>query len=460
MEKIKIYTVKKIISADLITSVSVYLQVRDKYRNALLLENSDYHSRQNSRSFICCEPLVTLIAEKEKYIINKSRNREQLPSGISLNEAVQNFMQGFDIDNCQALFGYTCYEANKVNRNINSLKNDNESEIPLAIYSLYKHIISIDHYTNQAEITCLSDNESEIDTMLEQLEEVIRVSSSNNYSFQVNSTEECDCTDEQFKEMVSKAKAHCKRGDVFQMVLSRCFKTSFKGDEFSLYRSLRTVNPSPYLFYFDYGNFKLFGSSPEAQLVVKNGQAEIHPIAGTYKRGPNDLEDFERIKELLADKKEGAEHVMLVDLARNDLSTGCTNVRVDVLKEPQLFSHVIHLVSKVVGNLRQGVFAYDLLSKVSPAGTLSGAPKHRAMQLIEELETSPRGFYGGAVGMIGFDNSLNHAIMIRTFMSKSNTLYYRAGAGVVDASNEQSELNEVNNKIEALRLAIKKTSKA
>jgi len=457
-KKMKIYSIKKTFNADLITPVGIYLQIRDKYRNALLLENSDYHIRKNARSFICCEPLITLTVEKDKCTINTGNEREYLSAEISFNETIKNFMQRINVDDQQALFGYTSYEVNKLNKSIQQRKEDIESTIPLAVYSLYKHIICIDHFRNEAEITCLSNNENELPILLKKLEETIKINTVNSYLFRVIEEEKSDCTDAYFKSIITKAKEHCRRGDTFQMVLSRRFERKFEGDEFTLYRALRKVNPSPYLFFFDYDNFKLFGSSPEAQLIVQNGKAEIQPIAGTYKRGENDLEDFKQIKQLLNDQKEVAEHIMLVDLARNDLSIGCANTKIEVLKEPQLYSHVIHLVSKVSGTLKNNINAYQLLTNVSPAGTLSGAPKHRAMELIDELEKTSRSFYGGAIGIIGFNNSLNHAIMIRTFMSKNNTLYYRAGAGVVEVSNEQSELNEVNNKIGALRLAIEKAN--
>jgi anthranilate synthase component 1 len=254
--------------------------------------------------------------------------------------------------------------------------------------------------------------------------------------------------------MVEKGIQHCLRGDVFQIVLSRRFEQSFKGDEFNVYRALRSVNPSPYLFFFDYGDYKLMGSSPEAQLIVRNNKAVMHPIAGTFKRTGNDEEDKALSAKLLEDAKENAEHVMLVDLARNDLSRSCTAVTVSHFKQVKFYSHVIHLVSEVVGTLDPGANPFSILAQTFPAGTLSGAPKFKALEIIDGLESTARGYYGGAIGFVGFNGQFNHAIMIRSFLSKDNTLYYQAGAGVVVSSNPESELQEVNNKLNALKRAV------
>jgi anthranilate synthase component 1 len=332
------------------------------------------------------------------------------------------------------------------------------TEIPLAIYSLYKHIIIINHFNDEVTLTCNSEDENDLEKEMAAIESLLSNKTVAEHAFETEGKEVSDNSDDDYKEMVRQAKKHCKRGDVFQLVLSRRFEQKFKGDEFNVYRQLRRINPSPYLFYFDYGNFKLFGSSPEAQLVAEHGKAEIHPIAGTYKRTDNDAEDLKTIERLQNDKKENAEHMMLVDLARNDLSRHCRQVAVETLKEAQIYSHVIHLVSKVTGVLKENSSAYKVLCDSFPAGTLSGAPKHRAMQLIDTYEKTSRSFYGGAVGIIGADGSLNHAIMIRTFLSKNNVLYYRAGAGIVDSSVEENELHEVFNKIGALRKAVQQAA--
>ena len=226
-----------------------------------------------------------------------------------------------------------------------------------------------------------------------------------------------------------------------------------------MYRVLRSINPSPYLFYFDYGSYKVFGSSPEAQMVVKDRVARVNPIAGTYKRTGNNEEDREKAEELAADPKENAEHIMLVDLARNDLGRHARNVRVEKLKEIHFYSHVIHLVSTVAGDLDPDTNPVRVFGDTFPAGTLSGAPKYKAIELINQYENQNRSLYGGALGFISFDGDINHAIVIRSFTSKDNTLYYQARAGIVTASDEEKELQEVNNKLGALKKALLEAEK-
>jgi anthranilate synthase component 1 len=458
MKKIKIHTLTKKISGDLLTPVGIYLKIRDRYREPLLLESSDYHSGKNSRSFICFEPLSTILIKANEVIL-KNKVTERLVATEDLNEEIEKFVKSFDTEAGQSLFGYTSYDAVHLMEDIKLKSSAEETEIPLAIYSLYKNIIVVNHFNDEVVITCNSENEKDLQKQFNEIENLLTNKTVAEFSFEADENEISDNSDEEYIAMIKEAKKHCKRGDVFQLVLSRRFKRKFKGDEFNVYRQLRRVNPSPYLFYFDYGNFKFFGSSPEAQLVVENNKAEIHPIAGTYKRTENDAEDLKAVERLQNDKKENAEHMMLVDLARNDLSRHCKEVKVETLKEAQIYSHVIHLVSKVTGELKENSSAFKVLCDSFPAGTLSGAPKHKAMQLIDAYEKTSRSFYGGAVGLIGLDGSLNHAIMIRTFLSKNNSLFYRAGAGIVDSSVEENELNEVFNKIGALRKAVELASK-
>ncbi len=458
MKKIKIHTLIKKVSGDLLTPVGIYLKIRDRYREPLLLESSDYHSGKNSRSFICFEPLSSIIIKPNEVIL-KNKITDRLAAPKDLNSEIEKFIQSFDAEAKQSVFGYVSYEAVQLMEDIKLKGASSETEIPLAIYSLYKNIIVINHFNDEVVITCNSENENDLQKQFSEIENLLVNKTVAEFSFEADKEEITDNTDAAYIAMVREAKKHCKRGDVFQLVLSRRFERKFKGDEFNVYRQLRRVNPSPYLFYFDYGNFKLFGSSPEAQLVVESNKAEIHPIAGTYKRTENDAEDLKAVERLQNDKKENAEHMMLVDLARNDLSRHCKDVKVETLKEAQIYSHVIHLVSKVTGVLKEKSSAFKVLCDSFPAGTLSGAPKHKAMQLIDGYEKTSRSFYGGAVGLIGLDGSLNHAIMIRTFLSKNNSLFYRAGAGIVDSSVEENELNEVFNKIGALRKAVELASK-
>ena len=274
------------------------------------------------------------------------------------------------------------------------------------------------------------------------------------FGFNLMGEKRTNLTDEQFMNIVDKGIYHCKRGDVFQIVLSRRFEQDFMGDDFNVYRTLRSVNPSPYLFYFDFGGYRIFGSSPETHFRIKGDLAYIDPIAGTFKRSGDEEKDKIISEELLKDPKENAEHVMLVDLARNDLSRSSTDVKVSKYKELQYYSHVIHIVSRVTGKIKENENPMRAFMDTFPAGTLSGAPKVKALQLIGEMEPQSRGFYGGCIGYIGFNGELNQAITIRSFMSKDNTLYFQAGAGVVAKSNPRSELEEVNNKLGALCSAI------
>ena len=318
------------------------------------------------------------------------------------------------------------------------------------LYCLYENIIVVNTFNNQSTIINFSDDKNE----LLKIEKLITNKSTYNFSFKKQGEIKSNISDKDYLELVKKGISHCLRGDVFQIVLSRKFTQPYKGDDFNVYRKLRSINPSPYLFYFDYGNFKIFGSSPEAQLIINNKKAEIHPIAGTFKRTGDDLYDKEKAKELLSDDKENSEHMMLVDLARNDLSRSCNNVVVEKDREIQFYSHVIHLVSKVTGYLKSK--SKEIIGNTFPAGTLTGAPKYKAMELINEYETSKRQFYGGAIGMIDIYGNFNHAIIIRSFLSKNQALYFQAGAGVVSKSVPENELNEVYNKVGALIKSIEK----
>jgi anthranilate synthase component 1 len=343
------------------------------------------------------------------------------------------------------------YDAVRYYEDIQLSRKDNSVAIPDIYYAVYKNIIAINHFKNEAYIF---SNCYESESNIVAIERLLNVKNFTSYNFNLDGKVVSNLEDEEFKAHVQLAKKHCQRGDVFQLVLSRRFSQGFKGDEFNVYRALRSINPSPYLFYFDYGDFKIFGSSPEAQLVVKEGMAEIHPIAGTFKRTGNDEQDAVLAKELSEDDKENSEHVMLVDLARNDLSRNGTMVKVANYREVQFFSHVIHLVSKVVGQKKKNIPTMKVVADTFPAGTLSGAPKHKAMQLIEKYEKTSRGYYGGAIGFMDFKGNFNHAIMIRTFLSKNHQLHYQAGAGIVAASNAEDELQETYNKLGALTKAL------
>lgn len=450
--------------ADLITPVTVYLKIRDKFPNTILLESSDYHGNSNSMSYICFDVMSEFRVEDYAIdILYPSGHREKI--GITnkhtLPDTFNSFIRSFTVKRSQetmampanGLFGYTSYDAVEYFEDIRFRHtNNHEYKIPELYYSLYRYILGINHFNNRIYLT-ENLNEGEVSRM-EEVKSLLRNRSLGSFQFSPLNNENSNISDGEYIEMVRKGKNHCYLGDVFQIVLSRQFSQQFRGDEFNVYRALRNINPSPYLFYFDYGGYKLFGSSPEAQLVIEKGTARINPIAGTFKRSGDDEEDRLLAISLTNDRKENAEHVMLVDLARNDLSRNSDNVLVKTFREVQFYSHVIHLVSEVTGELPSGHNPIRIFGDSFPAGTLSGAPKYKAMELIDSIENMRRGFYGGAIGYIGFNGDINHAITIRSFLSRNNTLYYQAGAGIVADSVEEKELNEVNNKLGALKAAI------
>ncbi|WP_286927898.1 anthranilate synthase component I family protein [Flavobacterium sp. UBA4197] len=460
MKKYKLHTSYKQILADTITPVSVYLKIRDKFPNSLLLESSDYHANNNSFSYICCNPVASIKIQQENIVKSYpdgSLTTEAIQKETSIPEVIQAFAAQFQTEKNafkfinNGLFGYIAYDAVRYFEAVDITKKQGDLQIPDIYYAIYQNIIAINHFNNEAYIFCHS---TENQNNISEIEQLLQAKNFASYSFAKEGETISNLTDEAFQQNVVIAKKHCYRGDVFQLVLSRRFSQSFKGDEFNVYRALRNINPSPYLFFFDYGDFKIMGSSPEAQLVVKNRKAEIHPIAGTFKRSGNDEHDALLAKQLSEDPKENSEHVMLVDLARNDLSRNGHGVKVEKYKEIQFFSHVIHLVSKVTGNLQDNATTMQTVADTFPAGTLSGAPKHKAMQLIEEIENISRNFYGGAIGFMDFDGNFNHAIMIRTFLSKNHTLHYQAGAGIVSGSVAENEMQEVYNKLGALNKAL------
>ena len=461
MSSYKINTIYKKRLADTTTPVSIYLRLRDVFPNTILLESSDYHSRENSVSYVCAEPVAGIMLEGGVLSSYFPDGLKEEKTDFVLSNEIEAFKARFIPDDLadkryisSGLFGYFTWNAVQYFEDITfTASTPKAEEIPLMQYHVYRYIIAIDHFRNEVTLYKNSFNNEESGD-LEKMEYLIQNKNFPEYSFRTNGEERSNLTDSDFINIVVKLKKHILRGDVFQIVPSRAFSQSFLGDEFNVYRYLRSINPSPYLFYFDYGSFKLFGSSPEAQITIKNSVANIFPIAGTFKRTGNDEEDAELARKLEQDPKESAEHVMLVDLARNDLSRHCSGVEVKAFKEVQYYSHLIHLVSKVSGNLQKDVAAFNVVADTYPAGTLSGAPKYRAMQLIDENEGLGRNFYAGAIGYMGFNDEFNHAIMIRTFMSKNNELHYRAGAGIVADSIPENELNEVNNKIAALRRAI------
>ena len=450
--------------ADLQTPVGIYLKIRDLYTNSVLLESSDYHGVENSYSYIGFCPIGGIS-------VNRFVITEEYPDGSKISTPVTDkmtvadrfdvFLKSINIKNdvieviANGLFGYSSYESVQYFEDVKlSARETVPGSMPGLHYVLFKYIIAVNHFNN--ELTIIENLLEGESSAIAEIEEILINNNIATYEFAAVGDEKSDITDDQYKAMVRKGKEQCFKGNVFQIVLSRRFYQKFKGDDFMLYRTLRSVNPSPYLFYFNFGDFRIFGSSPEAHLVVdpKKQKAYIKPIAGTFRRTGDDEKDFQLAEKLRHDKKENAEHVMLVDLARNDLSRNTDHVEVEVFREVQYYSHVLHLVSSVSGKLKPDTKVIKLFADTFPAGTLSGAPKIKAMQLIDRIEPHDRGPYGGCLGYIGFDGSFNQAITIRSFVSKNNTLYYQAGAGIVAKSEEESELQEVNNKLAALKKAI------
>ncbi|MCQ4035016.1 anthranilate synthase component I family protein [Kaistella montana] len=467
-QHIQLKTTVKSTLSDLFTPIGIYLRLRDQFRDTVLLESAGNQNTDNNFSFIA----VNAIAGIEIRNYSEAHIKFPLESARKINiekekltDLLQDFSQSFHCEtpnlpigkSAQGFFGYTSYDAIPFFENIKFKDISEENKIPLLRYRLYQYVIAINHHND--EMFLIENKIAGLKSEISVIENLIQQKNAPIFPFQKIGEEASNLTDEEYKNSVETAKKHCFRGDVFQLVLSRRFQQKFVGDEFNVYRALRNINPSPYLFFFDYGDYKLMGSSPESQLIIRNGNAIIHPIAGTFKRTGNVEDDLKAAEELRNDAKENAEHTMLVDLARNDLSILGKNTKVSKLKEIQFFSHVIHMVSEVTTEVSDNQNPYEMIATTFPQGTLSGAPKYRAMQLIDEYEKTSRSYYGGSIGFVGFDGSCNQAIMIRTFLSKNNTLFYQAGAGIVAKSTPENELQEVNNKLGALKKAILKAEK-
>jgi anthranilate synthase component 1 len=451
------------LSADTLTPVSAYLKLRDLFPNTILLESSDHSGKEHNYSYICCHPFAGIqLQEGEivKHLPCGSVHRS-IADASSCQEIISSFIQSFhfqDMDKecCSGrFFGHINYDAVTCFEKISFRYRETAISIPDIRLHIYQYVIVFDHFHHAVYLVTQFVEGSEVpETGM--LESALRNPYIPSFRFDTIGDELADTSEAEYKDMVANGKMHCREGDVFQIVLSRSFAQPFKGDDFNVYRALRMVNPSPYLFYFDYGNYRLFGSSPETQLKVNKQSAVMHPIAGTCRRSGNEEEDAVLIDKLMADPKENAEHTMLVDLARNDLSKSHNQVEVTFYKKVQQFSHVAHIVSEVTATQSHHNGALQLIADTFPAGTLSGAPKYKAMQLIDRYEQTKRGYYGGSIGFLAPDGTLNQAIMIRSFMSKNNTLYYRAGAGIVDSSVPEQELQEVSHKLRGLRAAIAK----
>lgn len=467
-ETIQIKTTVKSTLSDLFTPVGIYLRLRDQFRDTILLESAGNQNTENNFSFIAINAFAGI--EIKNYTEAEIKFPLESPQKINiekekLTDLLQNFSATFQCEEpnleigktAQGFFGYTSFDAIPFFENIKFKELSPENKIPLLRYRLYQYVVAINQHND--EMFLIENKIKGLKSEMITLENIIQQKNAPVFPFEKVEDERSNLTDAEYRNLVDVAKKHCFRGDVFQLVLSRRFEQKFKGDEFNVYRALRNINPSPYLFYFDYGDYKLMGSSPESQLIIKDGKAIIHPIAGTFKRTGNLEEDLKSAEELKADAKENAEHTMLVDLARNDLSICGQKTTVSKLKEIQFFSHVIHMVSEVTADVSTDQNPYEMIATTFPQGTLSGAPKYKALELIDAYEKTSRGYYGGCIGFVGFDGSCNLAIMIRTFLSKNNTLYSQAGAGIVAKSSAENELQEVNHKLGALKKAILKAEK-
>lgn len=457
--KRKVITKHQTLLADSTTPVSIYLKLRDLYSGSVLLESSDFHHLENCFSYIGLEPIADFMADEEQILTRYDGEQGQarsLNSFEAIPQSLRRFMDSFEfIENDghpNGFFGYMSFESVRFFEKLPESRQKPGEMVPSVRYHLYRYVISINHFNDQLTITenLLPGRESHLEEVVFQIKNRPIV----NYPFHTPGYEEANMEDEDYKGLVSRAKEHCQRGDVFQLVLSRRFTRGFKGDEFNVYRALRSINPSPYLFYFEFGDYRIMGSSPEMQIKTQGRQATINPIAGTFRRTGNDQEDKKLAAQLIEDEKENSEHVMLVDLARNDLSKSTSEVQVIKNREIQFYSHVLHIVSTVSGKMDDARDGVQVLADTFPAGTLSGAPKIRAMELIDRYEPEKRNFYGGCIGHIGIDGSINHAITIRSFLSRGNVLHYQAGAGITNQSVEENELAEVDNKLQALRDAI------
>lgn len=453
-------TAYKTLLGDLHTPVTTYLKVRDLFPQSVLMESSDYHGVENNRSFIGLNPIASISISHGKATAkfpDGTQEVQDIDDHYRVDQAISDFLTRFQVEGEYAhycgLYGYTTFNAVRYFEHI-PVKDSTSTinDAPDMLYILYKYLIVFHDFKH--EMVLLEMQSDDEPSHIDEVEKAICNRNYTTFDFRAVGPTVSTLTDEEHKANICKGIAHCLRGDVFQIVLSRRFIQRYQGDDFKLYRALRSINPSPYLFYFDFGGFRIFGSSPETHCKIEDGRATIDPIAGTTRRSGNKETDAQLTAALLADPKENAEHVMLVDLARNDLSRNCHDVKVEFYKEPQYYSHVIHLVSRVSGKLNAGSNPIKTFIDTFPAGTLSGAPKVRAMQLISEYEPHNRGAYGGCIGFIGLNGTLNQAITIRTFVSRNNELWFQAGGGIVAKSNEENELQEVNNKLGALKKAI------
>jgi len=465
-EEYNLIPMYEIITADLLTPVLAYLKIRENGKQSFLLESVEGSLNLARYSFIGKNPqkifFNNALALTEKVDGKEETKQENIFAYVK--KELKKFKQP-KIDELPdftgGVVGFLGYETISLIEKVVP-RNENGFENADSIFGIYKTILAFDHYKHQiilisnVDVTefnsieaAYQSGKTELAKLRSELKKPIEFSSDFSFEkdFQTNfSTEE-------FYKIVEESKQNIIEGDIFQIVLSKRFSTGYSGDLFNVYRALRIINPSPYMYHLEFEHdFTVIGTSPEDLLKVKNGKAQLLPIAGTRRRGKNSEEDKKLETNLLNDPKELAEHTMLVDLGRNDLGRVCKydSVKVSELMKIQRYSHVMHIVSKVEGELSNDHDALDALQACFPAGTVTGAPKIRAMQLIYEYEKLRRNVYAGAVGYFDFSGNLDMCIAIRTLFAKGKTLYWQAGAGVVADSTPELETKEINNKAAVL----------
>lgn len=448
--------VMKTLQGDMMTPISVFLSVSGK--NKVLFESAAKHEESGRYSFIAYDPIAELIGNKESYLFRKEGEEEKREGSVfqKLRDLIPISNESLPFSFFGGAIGYFSYDTAFYTEKIGPLLPD-ELNMPDVHLLFYNQFIVIDHLLQKVSIVAIDlfqegKTREEMDEYIHQIEEQLK-NGTTLIEVEKSTVEFRPSIDQEtFVNMVEKAKKYIECGDIFQVVLSQRFSSDFKGNPFSLYRSLRTSNPSPYMFYLEFDDYTILGTSPESLVKITDGFIKTNPIAGTKPRGKTKEEDRKLEELLLSDEKELAEHRMLVDLGRNDLGRVSKVGTVNVSKYMKIekYKYVMHIVSEVIGEKRDDVHVVDVITSCLPAGTVSGAPKIRAMQIINELEQQKRGVYAGAIGYISINGNLDLAIAIRTMIVKDEKAYVQAGAGIVYDSIPQSEYEETLNKMKAL----------
>ena len=456
--------------ADLLTPVSAYMRLARHYRPAVLLESIEGGRQYTRYSYVCVDPRMIVIHSDD--ITTIQQGQEKRLSDEPVLAILRKGLADYKVppvqeipDFCGGWVGYLGYETVAWVERV-PVHPSEDHDIPDAIFMLFETVMAFDHL-KQEVIVCHTQHIDHGLSLKEQYESALAVINHvgdalhTDIDYQTppvtgKSQLKPQMSRSQFMASVNRAKDHIYAGDVFQLVLSQCFQRSTQVESLTLYRALRNINPSPYMFFFDLEQFAIIGASPELMVKVEKDQMEVRPIAGTRPRGATREEDARLAEELLADEKERAEHLMLVDLGRNDVGRVCRfkSVAVTEFMAVERYSHVMHIVSDIRGELRQGIDAMEALLAGFPAGTVTGAPKIRAMELIHELEPTRRGIYAGTVGYIDFHGNLNTCIAIRTMLLKDGVVSFQSGAGIVVDSDPQKEYDETVSKAEAVMQAV------